>query len=228
MANTNSDSDLSAPLNDGDYAEDALLTSNAASQHDTNFPSANPPPKSSHSRTASDGTNVTSALNQPLNIVVLRASFAWVSVGHAFLETTLAQLRTTSKAPDYRLILVSQSTHFYWNIGAPHALVAPGLMKQDDLFIPTEPGFLRHKGYIGIHVPMGTLLFQQQQQQQQQQRHNVGGLRTTLILAIIFLTVGQPLAITPKATRVVPRMTLILPSSSSLSVVLRPSVTTHL
>ena len=87
MANTNRDSDLSAPLNDGNYSENAFLTSNAAPQDDTNFPAANPPPKSDHSRTASDGTNVTSALNQPLNIVVLGASFAGLSVGHAFLDT---------------------------------------------------------------------------------------------------------------------------------------------
>ena len=146
MANTNRDSDLSAPLNDANYAENALLTSNAATQGDTSFPAANPPPKSDHLRTTSDGTTVASALNQPLNIVVLGASFAGLSVGHAFLDTTLAQLRTTSTAPNYRLILVSPSTHNYWNIGAPRALVALGLIKQDDLFIPIEPGFQRHKG----------------------------------------------------------------------------------
>jgi hypothetical protein len=44
------------------------------------------------------------------------------------------------------LILVSPSTHVYWNIGAPRARVALGLIKQDDLFIPIEPGFQRHKG----------------------------------------------------------------------------------
>jgi NADH dehydrogenase FAD-containing subunit len=140
MANRNRDSDLSALLNDGDYAEDALLASNAASQDDTKFPTANPPPKSS--------TNITSALNQPLNIVVLGASFAGLSIAHALLDTTLSQLRTTSTAPNYRLILVSPSTHLYWNIGAPRALVASGLIKQDDLFIPIEPGFQRHKGLI--------------------------------------------------------------------------------
>jgi NADH dehydrogenase FAD-containing subunit len=85
-------------------------------------------------------------LNQPLNIVVLGASFAGLSIAHAFLDTTLAQLRTTSAAPNYRLILISPSTHIYWNIGAPRALVALGLIKQDDLFIPIEPGFQRHKG----------------------------------------------------------------------------------
>jgi len=146
MVNTNRDSDLSAPMNDAKYAENALPTSNAASQCDSTFPAANPPPKSNHLRTASDSTKVSSALNQPLNIVVLGASFAGLSVAHAFLDTTLAQLRTTSTAPNYRLILVSPSTHIYWNIGAPRALVALRLIKQDDLFIPIEPGFQRHNG----------------------------------------------------------------------------------
>jgi hypothetical protein len=145
MANTNRDSDLSAPLSEVNYAENAHLTSHA-SAGDTSFPTANPPPKSNHMRTTSDGTKVEPALNQPLNIVVLGASFAGLSVGHAFLDTTLAQLRTTSTAPNYRLILVSPSTHIYWNIGAPRALVTLGLIKQDDLFIPIEPGFQRHKG----------------------------------------------------------------------------------
>jgi NADH dehydrogenase FAD-containing subunit len=148
MANLNRDSDLSAPLDEVNYAENAHLTSHASqgAQGDISFPAANPPPKSSnHMRTTSDGIKVDSALN-PLNIVVLGASFAGLSVGHAFLDTTLAQLRTTSTAPNYRLILVSPSTHIYWNIGAPRALVALGLIKQDDLFIPIEPGFQRHKG----------------------------------------------------------------------------------
>jgi NADH dehydrogenase FAD-containing subunit len=147
MAATNLDSGLSAPSRETNYSENALLTTNAASQAGDNsiFPAINPPPKG-HSRTASETTKLSSALNQPLNIVVLGASFAGLSVAHAFLDTTLAQLRTTSTALNYRLILVSPSTHIYWNIGAPRALVALGLIKQDDLFIPIEPGFQRHKG----------------------------------------------------------------------------------
>jgi hypothetical protein len=149
MAAINRDSGLSAPSREANYSENALLTANAATQAGDNciFTAINPPPKG-HSRTASETTKLSSAMNQPLNIVVLGASFAGLSVAHAFLDTTLAQLRTTSTAPNYRLILVSPSTHIYWNIGTPRALVALGLglIKQDDLFIPIEPGFQRHKG----------------------------------------------------------------------------------
>jgi NADH dehydrogenase FAD-containing subunit len=149
MATTKRGSGLSAPSRDTNYSEhETLLNTTAVAQPGDNsiFPAVNPPPKTGHARTASGTTKISGTLNQPLNIVVLGASFAGLSVAHAFLDTTLAQLRTTSAAPNYRLILISPSTHIYWNIGAPRALVALGLIKQDDLFIPIEPGFQRHKG----------------------------------------------------------------------------------
>ncbi|KAJ9629552.1 hypothetical protein H2203_001926 [Taxawa tesnikishii (nom. ined.)] len=80
-----------------------------------------------------------------LNIVVLGASFAGLSVAHHFLDYTISRLNTTPAAPRYRLVLISPSTHIYWNIGAPRVLVAPGLIKESDAFIPIEPGFKRHK-----------------------------------------------------------------------------------
>lgn len=147
MADIQSSSGIPPPPNQASYDENtALLNSSAASPDNNTFPAVNPPPKSSHTRTSSTTTKVSAVLNQPLNIVVLGASFAGLSVAHAFLDTTLPQLRTTSTAPNYRLILVSPSTPIYWNIGAPRALVALGLIKQGDLFIPIEPGFKRHKG----------------------------------------------------------------------------------
>lgn len=83
--------------------------------------------------------------NEPLNVVVLGASFAGLSVAHHFLDPTLSRLRKTSNAPNYRLVIISPSTHIYWNIGAPRALVAPGLLKTPDIFVPIEPGYRRHK-----------------------------------------------------------------------------------
>ena len=114
MATTNRGSGLSAPSRDPNYSEhETLLNTSAAPQLGDNsiFPAVNPPPKTSHTRTASGRTNISGTLNQPLNIVVLGASFAGLSVAHAFLDTTLVQLRTTSAAPNYRQILISPSTH---------------------------------------------------------------------------------------------------------------------
>lgn len=83
---------------------------------------------------------------EPLNIVILGASFGGLSCAHHFLDYTLHRLSTTSTAPHYRLIIISPSTHIYWNIGAPRALVKGGLIKHEDTFIAIEPGFTRHKG----------------------------------------------------------------------------------
>ncbi|TKA71297.1 hypothetical protein B0A55_07588 [Friedmanniomyces simplex] len=84
---------------------------------------------------------------EPLNIVILGASFGGLSCAHHFLDYTINNLYKTSTAPNYRLVIVSPSTHIYWNIGAPRALVAPDLIKHDDAFIPIEPGFHRHRGH---------------------------------------------------------------------------------
>lgn len=79
---------------------------------------------------------------EPLNIIILGASFGGLSCAHHFLDVTLDQLSKTKKAGiNYRIILVGPSTHIYWNIGAPRALVRPGLMKIEDQFINIEPGF---------------------------------------------------------------------------------------
>lgn len=80
-----------------------------------------------------------------LNIVILGASFAGLSVAHHFLDRTLESLRSNKTAQVYRVVLISPSTHIYWNIGAPRALVATGLLKDEDTFVPIEPGFSRHK-----------------------------------------------------------------------------------
>jgi len=96
----------------------------------------------------------------------LGASFGGLSCAHHFLDYTIEHLRKTSNsAPNYRLVMVSPSTHIYcklraWeslakpctdygtgNIGAPRALVAPDFIKHEDAFIPIEPGFHRHRGH---------------------------------------------------------------------------------
>lgn len=82
---------------------------------------------------------------EPLNIVILGASFAGLSVAHHFLDNTLSRLGTTSAAQPYRLILISPSTHIYWNIGAPRKLVANSLIHDSEAFVAIEPGFRRHK-----------------------------------------------------------------------------------
>ncbi|KAK5119811.1 hypothetical protein LTR85_007137 [Meristemomyces frigidus] len=100
-----------------------------------------------HARKTSKGKIPTGLGAEPLNIVILGASFGGLSCAHHFLDYTINHLRKTSTSPNYRLVIVSPSTHIYWNIGAPRALVSPGLIKHEDAFIPIEPGFHRHRGH---------------------------------------------------------------------------------
>nr|OQO28919.1 hypothetical protein B0A51_03939 [Rachicladosporium sp. CCFEE 5018] len=105
-----------------------------------------PPPTPGHRPASLHSKAPTGTAAEPLNIVILGASFGGLSCAHALLDDIWPQLRTTSTAPNYRLIIVSPSTHIYWNIGAPRALVAPGLVSVEEAFIPLEPGFHRHRG----------------------------------------------------------------------------------
>ncbi|OCL09706.1 FAD/NAD(P)-binding domain-containing protein, partial [Glonium stellatum] len=77
-------------------------------------------------------------------IIVLGGSFAGLSAAHHFLDHVIQQLSTFEGAPRYRVILVSPSTHLYWNICAPRALVSADLIPVESAFVPIEPGFSRH------------------------------------------------------------------------------------
>lgn len=83
---------------------------------------------------------------EPLNIIILGTSFAGLSCAHHFLDHTIDRLCTTTQA-SYRLIVIGPSTHLYWNIAAPRALVPSGLVQHEDPFIAVEPGFHRHRGH---------------------------------------------------------------------------------
>lgn len=85
-----------------------------------------------------------SVRDSSLDIVILGGSFAGISAAHHFLKDTIDRLRITRKAPSYRVILVSPSTHIYWNIGAPRGIVSPTWLPQDELFVPILPAFRRY------------------------------------------------------------------------------------
>ncbi len=82
-----------------------------------------------------------------LDIVILGGSYAGISVAHHFLKDTINKLRVTRTAPSYRIILISPSTHIYWNIGAPRGIVSPTWLPQDELFVPIIPAFRRYSAH---------------------------------------------------------------------------------
>lgn len=79
---------------------------------------------------------------EPVNIVILGGSFAGISVAHTFLRQTYDELsrqfemKCKTAAPRFRVILVSPSTHFFWNIAAPRALVSPRSVPHSKSFMP--------------------------------------------------------------------------------------------
>ena len=84
---------------------------------------------------------------EPLNIVILGASYAGLAIAHRFLDETINKLHIRHDSPNYRLVIVSPSTHLYWNIAAPRALSRPKLIDGDALFAPIETGFHRHRAH---------------------------------------------------------------------------------
>ena len=113
---------------------------------DEPFPPPIPPTPSDPANDRHKSRRPTGLAPEPLNILILGASYAGLACAHHFLDHTLAQLRITTSAPAYRLVIVSPSTHIYWNIAAPRALVSADAMKQENLFVEIEEGFHRHRG----------------------------------------------------------------------------------
>lgn len=76
-------------------------------------------------------------------IVVLGASFGGLSAAHYLAKHTLPKL-LQSKDAKYELHLVDPSTHFWWHIGAPRAIVSVKEMKHSDTFVPIMDGFKQY------------------------------------------------------------------------------------
>ncbi|KAK1988969.1 hypothetical protein LZ30DRAFT_388522 [Colletotrichum cereale] len=67
-------------------------------------------------------------------VVILGAAYGGLGVAHRLLKYT----RQTEE--DIRVILVSRTTHFYWNLASVRAVV-PDIVKDEQIFQPIESGF---------------------------------------------------------------------------------------
>ena len=76
----------------------------------------------------------------PLPIVVLGASFSGISVVHHLIRNALPEI-TANKKFSYKIIIISPSTHIYWNISAPRAIVSDKLIAHEDSFQPISNAF---------------------------------------------------------------------------------------
>lgn len=75
------------------------------------------------------------------NIVLLGASFAGINAAHYLLRHVLPSLSSLPVPPNYTVTLVSTSTHLYWTIGAPRAMVSNTLLPASKTFLPIAEGF---------------------------------------------------------------------------------------
>lgn len=71
------------------------------------------------------------------NIVILGASFAGLPMAHYLAKHLPA---------DYTVTLVNPSTHLFWNVASPRAIVDPELLgkKHPEIFLPFLPGFEKY------------------------------------------------------------------------------------
>ena len=63
-----------------------------------------------------------------------------VNVAHYLFRHTIPALKKLDASKEYEVIMVSPSTHFYWKLGAPRALVNKELIPLDTIFKPIKDG----------------------------------------------------------------------------------------
>jgi apoptosis-inducing factor 2 len=71
-------------------------------------------------------------------VVILGGSYGGISTAHRLLKSTLP------KEPDLKVILVSPTTHFYWNMAAPRAVLPKGFKSDEEIFQPIAPNFAKY------------------------------------------------------------------------------------
>ncbi|KAL1586878.1 hypothetical protein WHR41_03979 [Cladosporium halotolerans] len=82
-------------------------------------------------------------MSETRNIVIVGANFAGLSAAHYIAKHTLPKL-AGSKDAKYVLHIVSESTHFWWHIGAPRAIVSVKEAPHEKYFLPVMDGFKQY------------------------------------------------------------------------------------
>ncbi|KAF2259493.1 hypothetical protein CC78DRAFT_66701 [Lojkania enalia] len=77
-------------------------------------------------------------------IVVLGANFAGVNLVHHLERQVLPLLEKIQGAPTYHVTLVSPSTHYFFKVGAPRALISPSSFPEDKLFRSIAEGLQQY------------------------------------------------------------------------------------
>ena len=86
--------------------------------------------------------------SKPHEILILGGNFGGVNVAHYLLRNTIPALKKLDSLKDYHITIVSPSTHFYWKIGAPRALINKELIPIDTIFKPLKDAFSSHSSQV--------------------------------------------------------------------------------
>ena len=100
------------------------------------------------------------------NIVILGGSYSGLAVAHGLLKALPDLKSQTGKS--YKVTIITNSTHFWFSVGAPRAMFIPYPKDIMDSFIPIEKGFkqypsglfdLVHAEIIGVEAEKKTVLY---------------------------------------------------------------------
>ena len=100
------------------------------------------------------------------NIVILGGSYSGLGVAHGLLKA-LPRLKTQT-GKSYKVTMISNSTHFWFSVGAPRAMFIPFPKDIMDSFIPIEKGFKQypselfdfvHAEITGVETEKKTVLY---------------------------------------------------------------------
>ena len=100
------------------------------------------------------------------NIVILGGSYSALAVAHGLLKAIPALQTQTGKS--YKVTMITNSTHFWFSVGAPRAMFIPYPKDIMDSFIPVEKGFKQypsglfefvHAEITGVETDQKTVLY---------------------------------------------------------------------
>ena len=108
------------------------------------------------------------------NIVILGSSYSGLAVAHGLLKAFSGLKAQTGKS--YKVTMVSNSTHFWFSVGAPRAMFIPYPNDIMDSFIPIEKGFKQypagvfdfvHAEITGVEGEMKTVSYKLKDEKQE-------------------------------------------------------------
>lgn len=106
------------------------------------------------------------------NIVILGGSYAGLGVAHGLLKALPGLKTQTGKS--YKVTMITNSTHFWFSVGAPRAMFIPYPKDIMDSFIPIEKGFKQysselfhfvHAEITGVEMEKKTVLYKLKNEQ---------------------------------------------------------------